>query len=441
MAQAQIDRKRSLIEQALDASMIEIKKAKKEAPKSKKEPKPKKGSKLKKEPKAKPKNRPPLLKLKGNETLKLKKGTMVEVKGRCTCDGKEGSLCLRCTMIPLDCPCQRTLGIAHEICFNRKMEREAKMAVASAAKKFKGARIFGSEKPAKKTEGEEEARGEAYRGCGIWMGGCEWKCRWSDQNQEGMEECFLRVKPKVSDSLSFGCEDKKKIMEEDQIVVPCPDGIEGCEVMHSVKDTKYKSPPKAPPNTPVKQDYDDETPCFPTEFIIYQRGKESATQCYWSLIIDAIVIALVQHCKEACAGCQSNSRKKHKLCDLPVKTVWADNRGEILARVDINAMVGKWASVIYSCCGICPSEAESMFGLCDPDIMLQGWQSIPHPAVKEIGYNMYDEERDYWRNQVNTRMAKIEHPASYCSFDMGLIPILDIQRKKRAKWALWRNNF
>ena len=150
----------------------------------------------------------------------------------------------------------------------------------------------------------------------------------------------------------------------------------------------------------------------------FARGKASTKQCYWCLVIDAFIMALVQYCQETCEGCKTYNHKNHNLCDLPVKTVWARNRTAVLARVNISMLMGKWSSAVYMNCGIGPREVETLFALCDPRTMIIRWQedlqcyTNPNTVV--------DLEGVPWRKEANTHMAKISYPASWCSFDVGL---------------------
>ena len=80
---------------------------------------------------------------------------------------------------------------------------------------------------------------------------------------------------------------------------PCPDGEEECEVMHSLKvqNIHVGTPPpppvlhhllKPPPPSPSP-------PKTSEDNVIFARGMASAKQCYWSLITDAIVIAVIRY--------------------------------------------------------------------------------------------------------------------------------------------------
>ena len=57
--------------------------------------------------------------------------------------------------------------------------------------------------------------------------------------------------------------------------------------------------------------------------------------------------------------------------------------------------------------------------------MLTRWHEDFHGnANTKVDYDAYDVERVPWRKELNTRMAKINHPASNCTFDDGLAPYL-----------------
>ena len=149
--------------------------------------------------------------------------------------------------------------------------------------------------------------------------------------------------------------------------------------------------------------------------VTLERGKSSTIQCYWAIIVNAICIALVQYCKEVCGGCKTDNWEKHTLCELPVEEVWAENRFPILARVDLSSLMARWASANYVSCNVCHSDVESLFTLMNPAKLIGMWQSN--------GVSPADQTE--WM-ELNTRMAKIEHPASYCSFDKVFTPLMKL---------------
>ena len=75
--------------------------------------------------------------------------------------------------------------------------------------------------------------------------------------------------------------------------------------------------------------------------------------------------------------------------------------------------MARWASAIYANCNVCHSDVESLFALMNPAKLIGMWQSNGSPQG----------EQTEWM-ELNTRMAKIEHPASYCSFDKAFIPVM-----------------
>ena len=184
--------------------------------------------------------------------------------------------------------------------------------------------------------------------------------------------------------------------------IECPDGLPGCEVWHGEQ---------CEDSAPLLLKYEwREAECFR---ITLGRAKASTVQCYWANIVDTICIALVQYCKQVCDGCKTDNWEKHTLCELPVKEVWAENRFPILARVDLSSLMARWASAIYANCNVCHSDVESLFTLMNPAKLIGMWQSNGAPQG----------EQTEWM-ELNTRMAKIEHPASYCSFDKAFIPVM-----------------
>ena len=147
--------------------------------------------------------------------------------------------------------------------------------------------------------------------------------------------------------------------------------------------------------------------------ITLERAKSSTIQCYWAIIVDTICIALVQYCKEVCDGWKTDNWEKHTLCELPVKEVWAENRFPILASVDLSSLMARWASAIYVNCNVCHSDVESLFTLMNPAKLIRMWQSNGAPQGDQTEWI-----------ELNTRMAKIEHPAGYCSFDKVFIAVM-----------------
>ena len=416
MAQAQIDRKRSrveqaletsLIEQALEASLIELKKPRKEKPTNLKEKKKKKKKKKEKpmalkkaeqmaklrteelrhfeelkKKKKKKKNRPPLPKL-NIEEAKKKAAMEREAKNRLFEEMTGDEL-------------TRLIGVA----IQKEDER-----YVTFLKEHEALMNKNKNNPPLSILKIEEANKKA----------------------EAKMDMPSSITPNA-------CDDEKiaaKVKEEDWVTISCPDGVEGCEVLHIVKRSP---PPRSPVNTSPVKPNEGMNPIDPDEIqsidvihdMIFARGKASTQQCYWGLIIDALVIALIHYCHEMCEGCKSDNRKKHDLCDLPVKTVWSKNRKAILSRVDVPTLMGKWTSSVYISCGIRPSEVETLFSLCNPGTMITRWHEDLQggDANTKVDYDGYDLERVPWRKDVNTRMAKINHPSSYCSFDIGLAPFL-----------------
>ena len=78
-------------------------------------------------------------------------------------------------------------------------------------------------------------------------------------------------------------------------------------------------------------------------------------------------------------------------------------------------------------CGIRPSEVETLFSLCNPGTMITRWHEDLQgsDANTKVDYDGYDLERVLWRKDVTTRMTKINHPSSCCSFDISAKDILN----------------
>ena len=131
----------------------------------------------------------------------------------------------------------------------------------------------------------------------------------------------------------------------DWVQIPCPDGKEGCEVLHLSK----RSPPTLPLNPlPPPPPATTNEPIPPKDQsihlhnnLILARGHAAAHHCYWSLVMDTLIIAMVQYCDEMCKRCKNNSLQKHDLCKDPVKTIWTHHRKTILPRVDYAALTAK----------------------------------------------------------------------------------------------------
>ena len=214
--------------------------------------------------------------------------------------------------------------------------------------------------------------------------------------------------------------------DADWVQIPCPDGKDGCEVLHLSK----RSPPPLPLNPPPATANEPIPPKDQSihlhNNLILVRGHAAAHHCYWSLVMDTLIIAMVQYCDEMCKGCKNNSLQKHDLCKDPVKTIWTHHRKAILPRVDYAALTAKWNTIVYTNCGIRPHELETLFSLWNPQTMLTRWQEdLQNPnANTKVNYDAMDLERGVWRKQVNLRMTKITHPVSVCYFDRALAPIL-----------------
>ena len=159
--------------------------------------------------------------------------------------------------------------------------------------------------------------------------------------------------------------------------------------------------------------------------MILIRGEAATKQCYWCLVIDALVIGVMKFCQEMCKGCITDNQKKHDVCEQPMKIIWQKNRKDILKRVDTNTLTSKWTTASYTNCGLRPTEVETLFHLSDPRIMITRWYEDFHAhANTKVDYDDYDLERIPWRKEVNTRMTKFTHPANHCTVDRGLASYL-----------------
>ena len=240
--------------------------------------------------------------------------------------------------------------------------------------------------------------------------------------EEKQSSAFEKKKPKLPKTTVGKAVKRKPKSSGEAALIPAKVSVMPSEEMKALFDSVTESPLNSSEiaGEPNKKGFDQgwhqyELREVERYRVTLERGKSSTIQCYWAIIVDTICIALVQYCKEVCGGCKTDNWEKHTLCELPVKEVWAENRFPILARVDLSSLMARWASANYVNCNVCHSDVESLFTLMNPATLIGMWQSNGAPP----------DDQTEWM-ELNSRMAKIEHPASYCSFDKVFTPLMKL---------------
>ena len=153
--------------------------------------------------------------------------------------------------------------------------------------------------------------------------------------------------------------------------VPCPQGIDGCEVLHmevvpneagSSSDTVILQSGVASGSTIMERDVQT-----------WGRGCAALRHLMWCVVLDAVQRATVLFAKKHCRGCISDGLQPHTVCMRSVVDVWSDNVQVIMTLIQVEAAVESWTEALKKQFGVVLSipYVEDKFGIPSPKEFLE----------------------------------------------------------------------